>query len=207
MTRLMTTLLAGAACLGCGVAQGQVTSKVFALVPEAKFLSCFATNPAVPPTATVHVQRAGARDKLILTVHGLKRRTAFDVFTVQRSNLLATKAVDPAFTNFGLAWYQSDLDSDASGDATTTLFTVFIDQIFGFNPDARLAPTNTFHIGFWFDNPQRAKACGFDPTQPTPFNGQHAAGPAAMISVPDSKTGLGPLCLNPDPTSPSGCSF
>ena len=32
----------------------------------------------------------------------------------------------------------------------------------------------------------------------TPFNGEHHAGPLAMISVPDSVTALGPLCLNPD---------
>src|SRR5262249_46263633 len=165
MRRLIKILLAGIAGLGCAVAQAQVTSKQFTLAPEVKFLKCFAANPAVPPIATVHVQRDGARDKLILTVHGLKRHIAFNVFTVQRSNLLANKTVDPAFTNFGLAWYQSDLDSDANGNATTTLFTVFIDQIFGFDPDAALAPRNTFHIGFWFDNPQRAKACGFDPTK------------------------------------------
>jgi hypothetical protein len=64
-------------------------------------------------------------------------------------------------------------------------------------------PVNTFHIGFWFNNPANAKACGFTGT--TPFNGAHNAGPAAMISVPDATTGLGPLCLNPSASSPSGC--
>jgi hypothetical protein len=176
------------------------------LAVEAKFLACFAASPANPPVATVHVQRAGERDKLILSVDGLKPHLAFDVFTVQRSNLLSNGTVDPAFTNFGLAWYQSDLVSDADGRATTTLYSIFIDEIFGFDPDVTLAPTNTFHVGFWFNNPKKAAPCGFDPTKPTPFNGQHKAGPAAMISVPDGRTGLGPLCLNPNAANPSGCA-
>jgi hypothetical protein len=67
-------------------------------------------------------------------------------------------------------------------------------------------PINTFNLGFWFNNPQNAVDCGFDPTHPTPFNGEHNAGPLAMISVPDAKTGLGPLCLNPDAGQPSGCN-
>jgi hypothetical protein len=67
-------------------------------------------------------------------------------------------------------------------------------------------PINTFHLGFWFNNPADAEACGFDVTKPTPFNGEHNAGPLAMISVPDATTGLGPLCLNPDASQPSGCN-
>jgi len=49
-------------------------------------------------------------------------------------------------------------------------------------------------------------ACGFDPTKPTPFNGEHQAGPLAMITVPDATTGLGPLCTKPDTSvSPARC--
>jgi hypothetical protein len=202
----MTAALVVAACLGWGSAHAQVTSKTFPLHAEAKFLACMEKTSGVPPTATVHVQRAKERDSLTLTVDGLKPHMAFDVFTVQRSNLLADGTVNPAFTNFGLAWYQSDLNADANGHATTTLLSIFIDQIFGFDPDVTLAPANTFHIGFWFNRPHDAKACGFDITKPTPFNGEHAAGPAAMISVPDGTTGLGPLCLNPESANPSGCA-
>jgi hypothetical protein len=70
--------------------------------------------------------------------------------------------------------------------------------------------SNTFHLGFWFDKPEDAAAlstCHFDPTKPTPFNGEHKAGPFAMISVPDSKSGLGPLCISPNnSTTPASCS-
>jgi hypothetical protein len=40
-------------------------------------------------------------------------------------------------------------------------------------------------------------ACGFPLNQPTPFNGEHRAGPNAMMSLPDAQTNLGPLCTNP----------
>jgi hypothetical protein len=203
MSRLMIAALAATACLSWSGAHAQVTTKTFTLKPEVKFLNCFVANVAKPPTATVTVSRAGQRDHLILDVNGLKPGLRFDVFTVQRSNLLADGSVDPAFTNFGLAWYQSDLNADENGKATTSLFSIIIDQIFGFDPDVDLQPTNTFHIGFWFNNPNTAAHCGFT-GPPTPFNGEHKAGPAAMISVPNAK-GLGPLCLNPLASSPWGC--
>jgi len=70
-----------------------------------------------------------------------------------------------------------------------------------------LKPTNTFHMGFWFNNPEDAAPCGFDVNKPTPFNGEHRAGPLAMISVPDADTGLGPLCTNPNRSStPASCN-
>ena len=85
--------------------------------------------------------------------------------------------------------------------------TILLDQIFGFDPDVALAPTNTFHVGFWFNNPQDAAACGFDVTKPTPFNGEHKAGPLAMISVPNPTSGLGPLCTDPNfSTVPTSCN-
>jgi hypothetical protein len=61
-------------------------------------------------------------------------------------------------------------------------------------------PTNTFHVGFWFNDPNDANknGCTFDVTHPTPFNGEHKAGPGAMISVPDAQTNLGPLCTQPN---------
>jgi hypothetical protein len=94
-----------------------------------------------------------------------------------------------------LAWYQTDLEANASGVMFATLHTIIINQIFGFDPGVSLPPTNTFHVGFWFNNPADATACGF--TGFTPFNGEHHAGPLAMISLPDSVTKLGPLCLSP----------
>ena len=109
-----------------------------------------------------------------------------------------------------LAWYQTDLNADAQGTAQATIETILLDQIFGFvsgpNNTALLPPTNTFHVGFWFNSPEDAASCGFDPAKPTPFNGEHKAGPLAMISLPDRTTGLGPLCTSPTGASPDAPS-
>ena len=59
------------------------------------------------------------------------------------------------------------------------------------------------------NDPKDAAACGFpanDPTKLTPFNGEHKAGPFAMISVPDSRTQLGPLCTDADSSHPGRCN-
>jgi hypothetical protein len=105
---------------------------------------------------------------------------AFDLFTVQNSFFQANGTKDPNFTgSFGLAWYQSD--------------------------------TPSIWACFWFDNPQDAAAlptCHFDPTKPTPFNGEHKAGPFAMLSVPDAQSGLAPsartrIIPRPQPPAPS----
>jgi hypothetical protein len=203
MPRLTILALASTLC-AASATHAQETMKTFPLFPETKFLSCFAGSPAVTPTATVMVQRDGPRDRLVLTAEHLKPYLKFDVFTVERTNLQAGGKLSPTFTNFGLAWFQSTLHADATGHATTTLLTILIDRPFGFDPDVKLDPTNTFHIGFWFDDPKTAVPCGFTGT--TPFNAAHAAGPAAMMSVPNAKTHLGPLCLNPSATDPTTCS-
>jgi hypothetical protein len=182
----------------------------FELVPNPKFVNCLAQFPGDPhraPEAEVTVQRGDLNDTLTMHIRNIKPGLAFDLFTVQRSSLLANGKPNPAFTNFGMAWYQSDVQADKNGTGNVRVRTILLDQIFGFDPDAGLAPTNTFELGFWFNDPNDAKACGFDPTKPTPFNGQHRAGPLAMISLPDATTGLGPLCINPDTSvTPARCN-
>jgi len=190
LTTALTTVLAV-----CSMAQVQET--VFNLTPQKKVESCFA-QPGYTPTAQVIVQRGTDNDVLILRAQHLKPNLAFDLFTIQNSNLLADGLVNPNFTNFGLAWYQSDLQADSNGNVDIAIKTILLDQIFGFDPAVALAPTNTFHVGFWFNNPEDAAACGFNPNKPTPFNGQHKAGPNAMISLPNAETNLGPLCTAPE---------
>jgi hypothetical protein len=163
-------------------------------------VSCLSANGGPTPTALVTVTRGVANDTLTIEGSNFRPHLAFDMFTVQRSRLLANGNLDPDFTNFGLAWYQSDLQANAQGHFKTTIKTILLDQIFGFDPDAALTPLNTFHVGFWFNDPNDANknGCTFDVTKPTPFNGEHKAGPLAMISVPDANTDLGPLCTDPN---------
>jgi hypothetical protein len=160
-------------------------------------LNCLKASPTAVPAASIIVGQGALADDLVINAGGIKPGLAFDLFTVQNSNAISTGALDPAFKNFGLAWYQTDLQANSSGQIFATLHTILINQIFGFDPAVALPPTNTFHVGFWFNNPNDAVPCGFNAAKPTPFNGEHMAGPLAMISVPNATTKLGPLCLNP----------
>jgi hypothetical protein len=181
----------------------------FALSPNPKFLEClarFPNDPRRPPRADVLVTRGKFNDSLRLLLHDVKPGLQFDLFTVERSTFLADGSPDPAAPNRGLAWYQSDVDVSSSGSASVEIRTILLDQIFGFDPIVNLQPTNTFHVGIWFNDPNDVEAC--DPTKPTtPFNGDHNAGPLAMISLPDAASGLGPLCTSPNfSTNPPSCN-
>ena len=175
-----------------------------------KFLGCVARYPgdsSQAPVVQADVVRGSLNDGLFLRGTNIAPGLAFDLFTVEHSSLLSDGTPDPAFKNFGLAWYQSDLEVGRDGKMRASIRTILLDQIFGFDPAVALAPTGTFEVGFWFNDPQDAVACGFDATKPTPFNGEHQAGPLAMITLADATTGLGPLCTKPDTSvSPARCS-
>lgn len=180
----------------------------FDLVLNPQTVECVRGNYNEEPRAHATVIRGKLNDTLVLDLDGFKPGLQFDLFTVQRSPFLSTGAKDPAFTgSFGLAWYQSDIEIPQHSDrGHVVIRTILLDQIFGFDPDAKLAPTNTFHVGFWFNNPQDAAPCGFNPAKPTPFNGEHKAGPFAMISLPVHDSKLGPLCTDPNlSTNPVSC--
>lgn len=183
----------------------------FDLFPNPKFASCLGVPGGLTPKAHVTVTRGKLNDTLTISAQNIRPGLAFDLFSVQRTNLLPDHTVDPTFTgSFGFAWYQSDLQADSTGKINATIKTILLDQIFGFDPElSNPNPINTFHVGFWFNNPNDADVdgCVFDPTHPTPFNGEHKAGPLAMISVPKADTNLGPLCTNPNTsTTPATCN-
>lgn len=199
---------------GAHTARAQLMA-TFHLSPNPKTLACFQSKASVTPSANVIVAEGALTDDLTISGTGYKPGLPFELFTVQRSFLTATGSIDPNFTTFGLAWYQTELQANSNGQIFGTLHTTLIntpshpgvnvrDQIFGFDPDVKLPPTNTFHVGFWFNDPTDASACGF--TGFTPFNGENHAGPLAMISTPSSTNGLGPLCLFPNfSTHPVSC--
>jgi hypothetical protein len=203
----LTTVIGGFVLPLAVSAQDKKDEISFDLVPNPKFVDCLRRSNYEEPTARATVIRGKLNDTLILDLDGIKAGLAFDLFTVQRSPFLSKDVPDPTFKgSFGLAWYQSDIQiGKHTDDGHVRIKTILLDQIFGFDPDVALRPTNTFHVGFWFNNPQDAVACGFDPKMFTPFNGEHKAGPLAMISVPDPATKLGPLCTDPDPSKPGGC--
>jgi hypothetical protein len=175
----------------------KVSSTSFQLFPNKAFQNCLAA-PGETPEASVRVKRGAANDRLVLKVENLKPNLDFDIFTVEKTPQLADGSANPLFgSNFGFAWYQSDLHSNDEGEAEVTIKTILLDQIFGFDASRGVAPVNTFNLGFWFNDPADAAACGF--TGFTPFNGEHHAGPLAMITRLDATTKLGPLCTDPEP--------
>jgi hypothetical protein len=200
-------LVAAALCLAAAVlvpsiaaggapSPNTVNSKTFKLFPNPAFLAC-AQAAGRTATASATVTRGAVNDTLKLSLAGFKPNLGFDLFTVQRSNQQGNGTPVSGFTNFGLAWYQSDVQTSSTGTASVTIKTILLDQIFGFDPDAALAPTNTFHVGFWFNSVAEAQPCSATTLTPTPFNGEHNAGPLAFITRPNAKTNLGPLCTQP----------
>lgn len=211
---IMAVIIASAALSVQSMAAQDLAPEVdvrnFVLHPNPKFVSCLGVAGGPAPVAHVTVTRGKLNDTLTISAQNIKPGLAFDMFTVERSALLFDGTPDPNFTNFGMAWYQSDLQANSQGKFTATIKTILLDQIFGFDPDqSNPNPINTFHLGFWFNNPNDANVdgCTFDVTKPTPFNGEHAAGPVAMISVPNKTTNLGPLCTSPNTsTDPDSCN-
>ena len=148
-------------------------SKTFPLMINTPFAACVGVpNAKSTPTAVVKVVQGKLNDTLIVTLKHVRPNLGFDLFTVQNSPFDA--AGNPVvIPNFGLAWYQSDVEVSKGGSASVKIQTILVNQIFGFDAASGLAPTNTFHVGLWFDDPQAAAACGF--TGFTPFNGVHHA--------------------------------
>ena len=205
MSRTVRLVAAGAAlAAGIGVAagvagaSGKPEATQFSMTPLAKVVPCMAADGVTPPRIDVYVERGELNDVLSIRGRGFKPGIAFDLFTIQNSRLNAAGAPDPDFKGFGMSWYQSDLQANEYGRISARVRTVLLDQIFGLVDGGAtpVPPTNTFNVGCWFNSPDDAAACGFTGT--TPFNGEHAAGPLAFVTLPDATTNLGPLCTSPE---------
>jgi hypothetical protein len=115
---------------------------------------------------------------MVLIAKGLPRKTAFDMFLVEHSPF------DANFSGFGFGWYQSDLQSDAHGNAIVKVRGIFDKETFIENPAAPFDPIHTYNVGFWFNSPtDEQRVCGNQTAPaPTPFNGEQNAGLLAMIT-------------------------
>jgi len=175
----------------------------FRMFPQNAQINCLKPSAGAPtPQVRVHLDRHELNDTADIDLRNFKPNLDFDLFTIQHSPQTATGTPDPN-PSVGLAWYQTDLHVGSNGSGHARIRTVLLDQIFGVDKDVALAPTNTFHMGFWFNNPADAHNCGFTGT--TPFNGEHTAGPLAFVTRPNASTNLGPLCTSP--VSGSGGAF
>ena len=193
-TALAVAVLGVVPALSSAHPSKEIDEVTFKLFPNPAELPC---AQAEGQTAKVKatVERGNLNDQMTLKLSGFQPGLDFDLFTIQNSNQNADGSPVEGFTTFGLAWYQSDINIHNDGTGKVTIDTILLDQIFGFDPAVALDPTNTFHVGFWFNNPADAADCGFVGT--TPFNGEHNAGPLAFITRPDATFNLGPLCTKP----------
>src|SRR5947209_4831220 len=140
-------------------ASGKPDSTRFSMFPQNAQINCLKASPnARTPEVQVHLERHKLNDTADIDLRHFKPNLDFDLFTIQHSPQTATGTPD-ANASVGLAWYQTDLHVDADGTGKAKIRTVLLDQIFGVDKDVALAPTNTFNLGFWFNNPADATSC------------------------------------------------
>lgn len=167
---------ASAAVAGCTAATCSFTLSVNPGLGAGHAFACPAIAAATASIVVTNRFKTGAlNDTLTLTAHKLPPKTGFDLFLVQHS------AFDAGFTNFGSGWYQSDVESDASGNATVSVKGIFDHETFVLNSPSTVI--HTFNVGFWFDSPtQEAAVCHSATPAKTQFNGEQNAGVLAMIT-------------------------
>jgi hypothetical protein len=147
---------------------------------------------------TIELFKLDGAEKMVVSVSGLPANKEFDVFVIQTPD-----------ADFGLSWYQGDLQTDGSGKGTQEFIGRFNIETFIVAPGVETAPVihndppfpdananpvtgpvHTFHVGLWFNSPADAAAAGCPNTE-TPFNGDHTAGIQALKTV--DVAGKGPL--------------
>lgn len=130
-------------------------------------------------TGTVSIAKNGVTETMTVSVDNLPPSTGFDLFVIQQPN-----------APFGMAWYQSDLETDQYGHGSVKVVGRFSEETFIVAPGSVAAPVvfdgdadinpatppvHTYHLGLWFNSPTDAANNGC-PATVTPFNGEHTAG-------------------------------
>jgi hypothetical protein len=151
--------------------------------------------------AEVRVDQRDENERMTVRVSGLPGNTEFDLFIIQLPD-----------APFGVAWYQSDLDTNHRGDGRVTVQGRFNHETFSLSqggPDngsdplqnltgpavkdtnVKFRPTSQFHVGLWFNSAEDAAAAGCAGTV-TPFNGEQHAG-VQVLSTRNFPADHGPL--------------
>ena len=165
--------------------------------------SAAAVGAGCLPDAKADVTVTQFKDNEGMTVRasGLPPNTAFDLFIIQQPD-----------APFGVAWYQSDLQTGGGGSGSAKVRGRFNHETFslsqggpanGSDPTQGVTgpavkdtnvvfrPTSQFHIGLWFNSAEDAAAAGC-PGNVTPFNGEQNAG-SQILSTRNFPVDHGPL--------------
>jgi hypothetical protein len=119
--------------------------------------------------------------------HNLPPSTGLDLFVLQVPN-----------KPFGVAWYQTDLKTGSTGKGTAIVRGIFNKETFSLSVGGTttFAPTHQYHLGLWFNNPNKSFALGCDGTATspivTPFNGAQHAG-IQILNTSNFPDAAGPL--------------
>jgi hypothetical protein len=128
---------------------------------------------------SVKIVSNGVTETMTVSVDNLPPNTDFDMFVIQQPN-----------APFGMAWYQSDLETDQYGHGSVKVIGRFSDETFIVAPGSvaaphehdsdaatnpATAPVHMYHVGLWFNSATDAANNGC-PSTVTPFNGEHDAG-------------------------------
>jgi hypothetical protein len=154
----------------------------FKLKPSAGITACLKHA-----SGRVTITPGSLNDTMKVTVRGLPHRTGFDLFVIQ----LPTKP-------FGVAWYQTDIQTNRFGTGTATVKGIFDRETFSVSVGGTVTfpPTHQFHLGLWFNNPRTPFRLGCEPgaTAPivTPFNGEQHAG-IQVLNTAQFPAARGPL--------------
>jgi hypothetical protein len=154
----------------------------FNLVPSPNIKACL-------PKAygNVTVTPGELNDTMTINVSGLVPDTEYDLFIIQLPN-----------KPFGVAWYQTDVDTDHSGSGSATVRGIFNVETFSVSTGGTttFAPTHQYHVGLWFNDPNVPFKLGCEPgaKQPivTPFNGEQHAG-IQVLNTSEFPDNAGPL--------------
>jgi hypothetical protein len=165
---LALTLLAG-----LGTAQALETTS-FDLSP----VNATCLSGATGSVIVFHKEDSLGTDTLHLQVRGLPGNTDFAVFL--------TSADGFATPPFGVTDYIGDFTTNAAGIGSLKVDAI-INEAFVTVPGNPRTRTDLDHLVFWFADPAQVPAC-FNFVNPTPFDGDGNAGPAAMSS--SGPTGL-----------------
>jgi hypothetical protein len=133
------------------------------------------------------IVRGDLNDLLTVSVSGLAPKTGYDLFVIQLPN-----------KPFGVAWYQSDLETDSHGNGSASVRGIFNVETFSVSTGGTTTfpATHQYHLGLWFNDPTVPFKLGCEPgkTSPvvTPFNGEQHAG-IQVLNTSNFPDNAGPL--------------
>ena len=186
---LMSAKAAGASSLSNSLdqsnsnANAQLSSPfTFSMVPSPNISACL---PKAKGTVTITPN--SLNDTMKVNVSGLAPNTGYDLFVIQLPN-----------KPFGVAWYQSDLQTGSTGAGSVTVKGIFNKETFSISTGGTVTfgATHQYHLGLWFNDPTVPFNLGCEPgaTSPivTPFNGEQNAG-VQVLNTSNFPDNAGPL--------------